>query len=59
MSLVDRIMDIKNSSSNYLLIFTFFFSINTKRGGVCLYYETCLPLRVLDIQYLSKYKILN
>ena len=27
---------------------------NTKRGGVCLYYKTCLPLRVLDIQYLNE-----
>ena len=27
---------------------------NTKRGGVCLYYKTCLPLRVLDIQYLEE-----
>ena len=24
---------------------------NTNHGGVCLYYKTCLPLRVLDIQY--------
>ena len=27
---------------------------NTKRGGVCLCYKTCLPLRVLDIQYLQE-----
>ena len=28
---------------------------NTKRGGVCLYYKTCLPLRMsLDIQYLNE-----
>ena len=26
---------------------------NTKLGGVCSYYKTCLPLRVLDIQYLN------
>ena len=54
MSLIDRIIDVKNSCSISLLIFTFFFSINIKRGGVCLYYKTCLPLRVLDIQYLNK-----
>ena len=23
---------------------------NTKRGGACLYYKPCLPLRVFDIQ---------
>ena len=28
---------------------------NTKRRRVCLYYKTCLPLRVLDIQYLNEY----
>ena len=28
---------------------------NNKRGGVCLYYKTCLPLRFLDIQYLNEY----
>ena len=28
---------------------------NTKRGGVCLYYKTCLPLKVVDIQYLNEY----
>ena len=27
---------------------------NTKRGGVCLYYKTCLPLRVSGIQYLNE-----
>ena len=27
---------------------------NTKREGVCLHYKTCLPLRVLDIQYLNE-----
>ena len=27
---------------------------NTKRGGVYLYYKTCLLLRVLDIQYLNE-----
>ena len=27
---------------------------NTKRGEVCLHYKTCLPLRVLDIQYLNE-----
>ena len=27
---------------------------NTKHGGVCLYYKTCLSLRVLDIQYLNE-----
>ena len=27
---------------------------NTKRGGACLYYKTCLPLKVLDIQYLNQ-----
>ena len=27
---------------------------NTKRGGVCIYYKTCFPLRVLDIQYLNE-----
>ena len=27
---------------------------NNKRGGVCVYYENCLPLRVLDIQYLHE-----
>ena len=26
---------------------------NTKRGGVCLYYKTRLPLTILDIQYLN------
>ena len=25
---------------------------NTKRGGVCLYYENYLPLRVVNISYL-------
>ena len=25
-------------------------SANTKRGGVCLYYKTCFPLKVLDIE---------
>ena len=28
---------------------------NNKRGGICLYYKTCLPLRVLDIQYLNEF----
>ena len=27
---------------------------SNKGGGVCLYYKTCLPLRVLDIQYLNE-----
>ena len=27
---------------------------NTKRGGVCIYYKSCLPLRDLDIQYLNE-----
>ena len=27
---------------------------NTKRVGVCLYYKTCLSLRVLGIQYLKE-----
>ena len=27
---------------------------NTNRGGVCSYYKTCLPLRVLDIEYLNE-----
>ena len=27
---------------------------NTKRGEVCLYYKTCLPLRVLEIQYVNE-----
>ena len=27
---------------------------NNERGGVCLYYKTYLPLRVLDIQYLNE-----
>ena len=27
---------------------------NTKRGGVSLYYKNCLPLTVLDIQYLDE-----
>ena len=27
---------------------------NTKRGGVCLYYKTRLPLRILDIQYVNE-----
>ena len=27
---------------------------NTKHGGVCLFYKTCLPLIVLDIQYLNE-----
>ena len=27
---------------------------NTKRGGVCLYYKNCLPLRVLNISYLKE-----
>ena len=27
---------------------------STKREGVCLYYKTCLPLRVIDIQYLNQ-----
>ena len=29
-------------------------SVNIKRGGVCLYYKICLPLGVLDIQYLNE-----
>ena len=28
---------------------------NTKRGGVCIYYESCLPLRVINIGYLHEY----
>ena len=28
--------------------------LNTNGGEVCLYYKTCLPLRVLDIQYLNE-----
>ena len=28
---------------------------NTKRGGVCLYYKKCLPLRVLNISCLKEY----
>ena len=27
---------------------------NTKRRGVCFYHKTCLPLRILDIQYLNE-----
>ena len=27
---------------------------NTKRGGVCLYYKTCLSLKVLGIQCLNE-----
>ena len=27
---------------------------NTKRGGVCLYYRECLPLKVNDINYLQE-----
>ena len=27
---------------------------NNKRGGICLYYKTCLSLKVLDIQYLNE-----
>ena len=27
---------------------------NTKRGEVCLYYKTCLPLIVLEIQYVNE-----
>ena len=28
---------------------------NTKRGGVCVYYKTSLPLKVLNIKYLQEY----
>ena len=28
--------------------------INTKRGGVCIYYLNSLPLKVLDIQFLNE-----
>ena len=28
--------------------------INTKRGGVCIYYENSLPLKVIDIQFLNE-----
>ena len=28
--------------------------INTKRGGVCIYYKKCLPLRVLNIVFLNE-----
>ena len=27
---------------------------NTKRGGVCIYYKKCLPLRVLNIIFLNE-----
>ena len=27
---------------------------NSKRGGVCMYYKNCLPLKVLDIRFLHK-----
>ena len=27
---------------------------NTKRGGVCVYYKTSLPLKVLDIKFLQE-----
>ena len=27
--------------------------INTKRGGVCIYYHNSLPLKVIDIQFLK------
>ena len=28
---------------------------NIKHGGVCVYYKTSLPLKLLDIKYLKKY----
>ena len=27
---------------------------NSKRGGVCMYYKNCLPLKVLDIRFLHE-----
>ena len=27
---------------------------NNKRGGVCIYYKSLLPLRILNIQYLQE-----
>ena len=27
---------------------------NTKRGGVCIYYRNCLPLKLLNISYLNE-----
>ena len=32
---------------------------NTKRGGVCIYYKECLPLRVLNIVFLNEVQIMN
>ena len=32
---------------------------NTKRGGVCLYYNISLPVRVKNIGYFSEYQILE
>ena len=29
-------------------------SSNTKRGGVCIYYKSSLPLRIINIAYLHK-----
>ena len=27
---------------------------NVKRGGICIYYKNCLPLKVANIQYLEE-----
>ena len=29
---------------------------NSKRGGVCMYYKNCLPLKVLDTRFLHERK---
>ena len=32
---------------------------NSKRGGVCMYYKNCLPLKVLDIRFLYESTAFN
>ena len=28
--------------------------LNSKRGGVCIYYKNCLPLQNINVNYLSE-----